>query len=81
MSTMPVFYMTVPQSGTFTFPEELRGKPLKIVVEEEPVTPFGNHETGILSIAGILKNGRDDDVHDERYEYLMEKYAHARDTD
>jgi hypothetical protein len=35
MTATQVFYATVPESGMFTFPEELRGKPLKIVVEEE----------------------------------------------
>ena len=35
MSTQQVFYTTAPESGTVTLPEELRGKPLKIVVETE----------------------------------------------
>ena len=50
MSTLQVFYTTAPESGTITLPKELRGKPLKIVVERE------TRETGILSIAGILKD-------------------------
>ena len=36
MSTMQVFYTTVPESGMVAFPQELRGKPLKITVEQEP---------------------------------------------
>ena len=39
------------------------------------------HTTGILSIAGILKDCPNEDFRDERYEYLMEKYANVKDTD
>jgi len=35
MTTMQVFHMTAPASGMITLPVELRGKPLKIVVEQE----------------------------------------------
>jgi hypothetical protein len=75
MSTMQVFYTTAPASGTITLPEGLRGKPLKIVVEAKP------RKTGVLSIVGILKDSPNENIHDERYEYLMEKYTHARHTD
>ena len=40
-------------------PEKLRGKPLKIVVEKEPA------ETGILSIAEILKDCPNENVRDK----------------
>ena len=50
MSTMQVFYTTAPESGTITLPEGLRGKPLKIVLDKTPC------KSGILSIAGILKD-------------------------
>ena len=106
MSTMQVFYTTAPESGMITIPEQLRGKPLKIVVDEEEVVPAkrstmrefvekysgiikdcdvdsfdNNYKTGILSIAGILKDCPNEDIRDERYEYLMEKYAYAKNTD
>ena len=105
MSTMQVFYTTAPESGMITIPEQLRGKPLKIVVEEDveqakrsmmcefvekysgilkdcDVGSFdNNYKTGILSIAGILKDCPNEDIRDERYEYLMEKYAYAKNTD
>jgi len=68
MSTMPYFYTTVPESGTITLPEEFRGKPLKIVVEEEPA------ETGILGLRGIMKGCTTEELEDARYEYLMKKY-------
>jgi len=81
MTTFP-FYTMAPESGTITLPRELRGKPLKIVVEESAVS-HGNptREVGILSIAGILKDCRNNDIRDERYEYLMDKYANGKNTD
>jgi hypothetical protein len=90
MASALVFHTTAPESGTITLPEELRGKPLKIVVATE-ATPvkrsasFGNRqktsETGILSIPGILKDSPNGNINDECYEYLMEKYAYAGHTD
>jgi hypothetical protein len=60
MSTLPFFYTTAPESGTITLPEELRGKPLKIVVEEKPIVSkrstmreFVEKYTGILKDCGI----------------------------
>ena len=114
---MQVFYTTVPESGMVAFPQELRGKPLKITVEQEPTEAnskisindflkkytgilkdcdiesveameegrinyiLEKHKTGILSIAGILKDCPNEDIRDERYEYLMEKYTYAKNTD
>jgi hypothetical protein len=67
--TIHQFYTTVPSNCTITLPPEFRGKPVRVAVENEPV-----RETGILSIAGILKDCRNENIRDERYEYLMEKY-------
>ena len=60
MSTMQVFYTTAPESGMITIPEQLRGKPLKIVVEEEAVPAkrstmreFVEKYSGILKDCGI----------------------------
>ena len=79
MSTMQVFYTTVPESGMFTFPEELRGKPLKIVVEQE-----SPEENGRISIndflkkyTGILKDCDIESVEameEDRINYILEKY-------
>ena len=76
MSLVQHFYTTVPESGTITLPPEFRGVPVRIVVENEPTS-----ETGILSIAGILKDCKDEDIRDARYEYLMEKYVYGKNTD
>jgi hypothetical protein len=90
MSATQVFHTTAPESGMITLPEGLRGKPLKIVVETETVSVKRSTsldirqktpETGILSIAGILKDCPNENILDERYEYLMEKYAYAGHTD
>ena len=78
MSTMQVFYTTAPESGMITIPEQLRGKPLKIVVEEEAeveVMPakrstmreFVEKYSGILKDCGVesteaLKRERIEDM-------------------
>jgi len=74
MTTLQVFYTTVPESGMITLPEELRGKPLKIVVEKEPVPverstmrEFVANFSGILKDCGVenveaLKEGRINDM-------------------
>jgi len=79
MSTMQVFYTTVPESGTFTFPEELRGKPLKIVVEKEPteendrisINDFLKKYTGILKDCDIESV---ETMEEDRINYILEKY-------
>jgi len=58
MSTTFPFHTTVPSDGTITLPPEFRGKPVSIAVDSEPL-----HQTGILSIAGILKDGPSENVH------------------
>jgi len=72
MSTLQVFYMTAPESGTITLPEELRGKPLKIVVETEltksPVQDLLDYCTKSAS------HCTDEELDNDRYEYLKEKY-------
>ena len=72
MSTMQVFYATAPESGMLTLPEELRGKPLKIVVEKEStksavqdLLDYCASEAGILSVARTLKNSTNEDDCDE----------------
>ena len=72
MSTLQVFYTTAPESGTITLPEELRGKPLKIVVEIEslksPVQDLLDYCTKSASLC------TDEELDNDRYEYLKEKY-------
>ena len=60
-------------------PSEFRGEPVRIVVKKE--SPKSSAGKGILSIAGILKDCPSENIHDERYEYLMEKYGHGKNTD
>ena len=57
------YYTTVLSNGMLAvpLPEELRGKSVKIIVEQEPAP-----QTGILSIAGILKDYRNDDFRDDQ---------------
>ncbi|MDR0328361.1 MAG: hypothetical protein LBI05_08715 [Planctomycetaceae bacterium] len=78
MTTFP-FHTTVLDNGMLAvpLPEEFRGAPVSVVVEEKPAMfkLSSTHETGILSIAGILKDCRNENIHDERYEDLIEKYA------
>ncbi len=68
-------------------PEELRGKPFKIVLEDEttktkPPTQDKNKETeqntkkGVLGLRGILKGRTTEELEEARYEYLVEKYVH-----
>jgi hypothetical protein len=72
MTATQVFYTTIPESGAFTFPEEFRGKPLKIVVEEEsaksPVQDLVDYCTKSASLC------TDEELDNDRYEYLKEKY-------
>ena len=57
MSTLQVFYTTAPESGMITLPEELQGKPLKIVVEEETVpTKRSTMREFVAKYSGILKD-------------------------
>jgi len=57
MSTLQVFYTTAPENGTITLPEELRGKPLKIVVEENTVpTKRSTMREFVAKYSGILKD-------------------------
>jgi len=58
MSTMQVFYTTAPESGMITIPEQLRGKPLKIVVDEEEVVPAkrSTMREFVAEFSGILKD-------------------------
>ena len=70
------FRTTVPSNCTITLPPEFQGKPVRIAVDSEPI-----HEVGILSIAGILKDCVDENIRDERYEYLMEKYGCGKHID
>jgi len=72
MSTPQVFYATVPESGTLTLPKELRGKPLKIVVEHEPTkSPVQDLVDYCTKSASLCT---DEELDNARYEYLMEKY-------
>ena len=79
MSTMPYFYTTVPESGTITLPEEFRGKPLKIVVEEEPsrenvkisINDFLKKYTGILKDCDIESV---EAMEEDRVNDILEKY-------
>jgi hypothetical protein len=84
MTTFP-FHTTVLDNGMLAapLPEEFRGAPVSVVVNKESADSkrSSTHETGILSIAGILKECRNENIRDERYEYLMEKYANGRNTD
>jgi hypothetical protein len=79
------FHTTVLDNGMLAvpLPEEFRGTPVKIIVEEEATVflEIPNRKMGILSIAGILKDCRNGDTQDERYEYLMDKYANNKNTD
>ena len=51
------FYTTAPASGTMTLPAKLRGKPLKIVVEEEPaVSQRATMREFVAKYSGILKD-------------------------
>ena len=92
MPTTFRFHTTVPSDGTITLPPEFRGKPVRIAVENEPKSSVqnlldndagggGGATKGILSIAGILKDGPNENIRDERYEYLMGKYGHGKNTD
>ena len=57
MSAMQVFYTTAPESGVITIPEQLRGKPLKIVVEEEAVSAKrSTMREFVAEFSGILKD-------------------------
>jgi len=92
MTATQVFYTTVPESGMFIFPEELRGTALKIVVEKEsaksPVQDLVDyctkeseqlHDSGVKKgILGLrgVMKSRSTDLEDARYEYLMKKYVH-----
>ena len=68
---------------------DLSRSPLKTRIEDTSVFALkgllkghtGEWSHGILSIAGILKNCVNKTDGDERYDYLMEKYAHDRDPD
>ena len=72
MSTMQVFYTTVPESGMVAFPQELRGKPLKITVEQEPTKfPVQDLVDFCTKSASLCT---DEELDNARYEYLMEKY-------
>jgi hypothetical protein len=80
MSTLPFFYTTAPESGTITLPEELRGKPLKIVVEEKPTTVGEGVEISIddflKKYTGILKNCDIESIEamkEDRINYILEK--------
>jgi len=73
------FHTTVPSDCMMALPPEFRGEPVRIVVKKEP--PKSPTRKGILSIAGILKDCPNENIHDERYEYLMEKYGHGKNTD
>ena len=67
MSTMSAFYTTAPPSGMLTVPEEFRGKPLKIAVEEEPVTTKrSTMREFVAEFSGILKDCPNEDVCGER---------------
>ena len=57
MSAIQVFYTTAPENGMVTIPEPLRGKPLKIVVEEEVVpTKRSTMREFVEKYSGILKD-------------------------
>jgi len=79
MSTMQVFYTTVPESGMVTFPEKFRGKPLKITVEQEPaeenskisINDFLKKYTGILKDCDIESV---EAMEEERINYILEKH-------
>jgi len=79
MQTTLRFHTTVPSDGTITLPPEFRGKPVRIAVDNESTK--ASAQKGILSIAGILKDCPNENIRDERYEYLMEKYSHGKNTD
>ena len=72
MSTMQVFYTTVPESGMVAFPQELRGKPLKITVEQEPTKSPVQELIDFCTKSASLCT--DEELDNARYEYLMEKY-------
>ena len=57
MSATQIFYTTAPESGMITIPEQLRGKPLKIVVEEEAVpAKRSTMREFVEKYSGILKD-------------------------
>ena len=77
-------------------PEELRGLEVELdVFPQRKTTMSDRHDRtpqsgqwtedgtqkGILSIAGILKDCPNENIRDDRYEYLMAKYGHGRNTD
>ena len=77
--TTSQFYTTAPESGTITLSVELRGKPLKIIVEEEPVeegvkisiNDFLKKYTGILKDCGVESV---EAMKEDRINYILEKY-------
>jgi len=71
MSTMQVFYTTAPESGMITIPEQLRGKPLKIAVEEEVVpTKRSTMREFVAKYSGILKDCGIESVEDLKRERI-----------
>jgi len=72
MSTTQIFYATVPESGMVAFPQELRGKPLKITVEQEPTKSPVQELIDFCTKSASLCT--DEELDNARYEYLMEKY-------
>ncbi len=82
MSTTEPFYTTVPANGTITLPPEFRGSEILVLrTELSSSKRESNKGRGLLSIAGILKETSNEPIRDDRYEYLMEKYASSKNTD
>ena len=84
---MTTFQFHLPASGdatvTIPLPEELRGEPLKIVLEKEAVQSTEEEKTGstmadfLRKYTGILKDCDIESVEamkEDRINYILEKY-------
>jgi len=66
------FHTPVPSNCTITLPPEFRGKPVRIAVENEPAKSLVQDLLDYCTKDASLCT--DEELDDDRYEYLKEKY-------